>query len=159
LDPELTALCHAPLPLVTQVLEYFTHGGVPNLVNLLRCLSDNILLTGHGYEPPTPLARDGLYHPDTPDVLTLSEWEDRFHLAGRPTVGILFYRAHWMAQNVAPIDALIRRVEALGANALAVFCYSLKDDPTQEDGVPAVFRQFLIGEDGKARVDVVISTL
>ncbi|MDR3634582.1 MAG: hypothetical protein P4L84_12315, partial [Isosphaeraceae bacterium] len=30
LDPELTALCHAPLPLVTQVLEYFTQGGVPN---------------------------------------------------------------------------------------------------------------------------------
>ena len=48
-DPELTALCHAPLPLVTQVVEYFTQGGVPTLVNLLRCLSDNLLLTGLGY--------------------------------------------------------------------------------------------------------------
>ena len=73
LDPELTALCHAPLPLVTQVLEYFTQGGVPNLVNLLRCLSDNVLLTGLGYDPPTPLPRDGLYHPDAPDGLTLDD--------------------------------------------------------------------------------------
>ncbi len=77
LDPELTALCYAPLPLVTQVFEYFTQGGVANLVNLLRCLSDNVLLTGLGYEPPTPLPRDGLYHPDAPDGLTLDAWNGR----------------------------------------------------------------------------------
>ena len=159
LDPELTALCHAPLPLVTQVLEYFTQGGVPNLVNLLRCLSDNLLLTGHGYEPPTPLPRDGLYHPEVPDGLTLDAWRERFAHPDRPTIGILFYRAHWMAQNVAPIDALIREVEGRGGNPLAVFCYSLKDDPDDEGGVPAVFRQFLRDEHGRARVDVLISTL
>jgi cobaltochelatase CobN len=159
LDPELTALCHAPLALVTQVLEYFTQGGVANLVNLLRYLSDNVLLTGLGSEPPAPLPRDGLYHPDAPDGLDLVAWQSRFAQPGRPTVGILFYRAHWMAHNVAPIDALVRRVEALGAQALAVFCYSLKDDPDQEGGVPAVFRDYLIDEHGRARVDVVISTL
>src|SRR4051812_19365575 len=159
LDPELTALCHAPLPLVTQVLEYFTQGGVPNLVHLLRCLSDNLLLTGHGYDPPTPLPRDGLYHPDAPDGLTLDAWQAHLARPDRPTIGILFYRAHWMAHNVAPIDALIREVEGLGGNALAVFCYSLKDDPEQEGGVPAVFRQFLRDERGRTRVDVLVSTL
>ena len=46
-----------------------------------------------------------------------------------------------MASNVAPIDALIRQVEARGGNPLAVFCYSLKDDPDQEGGVPAVFQR------------------
>ena len=75
---ELTALCHAPLPLVTQAFEYLTQGGVTNLLNLLRCLSDNLLLTGLGYEPPTPLPRDGLYHPDAPDGLTLEDWSARF---------------------------------------------------------------------------------
>ncbi|MCA1684867.1 MAG: cobaltochelatase subunit CobN, partial [Planctomycetia bacterium] len=155
----MTSLCHAPLPLVTQVFEYFTQGGVSNLVNLLRCLSDNVLLTGLGYEPPTPLPRDGLYHPDSPDGLTLGAWKQRFSRPDRPTVGILFYRAHWMANNVAPIDALIRKVESLGANPFAIFCYSLKDDPDQSDGVPAVFHDFLIDEAGAARVDVIISTL
>jgi cobaltochelatase CobN len=159
LDPELTALCHAPLPLVTQVLEYFTQGGVANLVQMLRCLSDNLLLTGHGYDPPTPLPRDGVYHPDAPDGLSLEAWHQRFARADRPTIGILFYRAHWMAHNVAPIDALIRQVEARGANALAVFCYSLKDDPAEEGGVPAVFDRFLRNEEGQPRVDVLISTL
>ncbi len=159
LDPELTALCHAPLPLVTQALEYFTQGGVPNLVNLLLCLSDNLLLTGHGYDPPTPLPRDGLYHPDAPDGLTWEDWRSRFARDGRPTIGVLFYRAHWMARNVAPIDALIRTIEERGGNALAIFCYSLKDDPDQEGGVPVVFREFLIDGEGRSRVDVLISTL
>ncbi len=159
LDPELTALCRAPLPLVTQALEYFTQGGVVNLVNLLRCLSDAVLLTGLGYDPPTPLPRDGLYHPDAPDGLSLAEWRARFAQPDRPTIGVVFYRAHWMAQNLAPIDALLRRVEALGANALGVFCYSLKDDPDQADGIPAVFRQFLLDDSGVATVDALISTL
>ncbi len=159
LDPELTALCHAPLPLVTQALEYFTHGGAPNFVNLLRCLSDNLLLTGHGYDPPAALPRDGLYHPEAPDGLTIEEWKQRFAEPDRPTVGILFYRAHWMAQNLAPIDALIARIDALGANPLAVFCYSLKDDPHQAGGLPTVFHDFLIDENGKSRANVLISTL
>jgi cobaltochelatase CobN len=162
LDPELTALCHAPLPLVNQVFEYLTQGGVSNLVHLLRCLSDNLLLTGLGYEPPTPLPRNGLYHPDSPDGLTIDDWRRTHAKPGCPTVGILFYRAHWMANNLAPIDALIRQVEARGANPLAVFCYSLKDDPDRDgdgDGAPAVFHDYLIDESGSPRVDVLISTL
>jgi len=159
LDPELTALCHAPLPLVTQVLEYFTQGGVVNLVNLLRCLSDNVLLTGLGYDPPAPLPRDGLYHPDAPDGLSLAAWQERFPRREVPTVGVLFYRAHWMAQNLAPIDALVRRLETLGVQTLPIFCYSLKDDPDQEGGVPSVFRDYLVDDQGHSRVDVLISTL
>jgi cobaltochelatase CobN len=159
LDPELTALCHAPLPLVTQVLEYFTHGGVANLTNLLRCLSDAVLRTGLGYDPPAPLPREGLYYPDAPDGLSLDEWHQRFAQPDRPTVGIVFYRAHWMAQNVAAIDALVRELESRGANALALFCYSLKDDTGEANGVPALFRDFLIDPTGRSRVDVLISTL
>jgi cobaltochelatase CobN len=159
LDPELTALCHAPLSVVTQVLEYFTQGGVLNLINLLKCLSDHVLLTGLGYDPPTPLPRDGLYHPDAPDGLSMDDWQARFPDSGGPRVGILFYRAHWMAQNLAPIDALVRRLEALGAQPVPVFCYSLKDDPDQEGGIPTVFRDYLVDEHGRSRVDVLISTL
>jgi cobaltochelatase CobN len=160
LDPELASLCHAPLSLVTQILEYFTQGGVPNLVNLLKCLSDNVLLTGLGYDPPVPLPRDGIYHTSAPDVITsYQDWQRRFAKPDRPTIGVLFYRAHWMAQNVAPIDALIERLEARGANALAIFCYSLKDDPDQADGIPPVFRHFLMDSDGKAIVDAIVSTL
>ncbi len=159
LDPELTALCHAPLPLVTQVLEYFAQGGVVNLVNLLRCLSDNVLLTGLGYDPPTPLPREGIYHPDAPDGLSIEDWQARFSRPDRPVIGLAFYRAHWMAQNLAPIDALVRAIEAHGGVPLPVFCYSLKDDPDSEDGIPPVFRKFLMDDAGRSRVDVLVSTL
>lgn len=159
LDPELAALCHAPLPLVTQILEYFTQGGVPNLINLMRCLSDAVLLTGLGYDAPAPLPRDGIYHPDAPEGLSLEQWQARYFDRDRPTIGIVFYRAHWMAQNLAPIDALVQELDRAGANALPIFCYSLKDDPDQEGGVPAVFHQFLRDASGKPRVDVLISTL
>jgi cobaltochelatase CobN len=159
LDPELTALCHAPLPLVTQVFEYFTQGGVSNLANLLRCLSDNLLLTGLGYEPPAALPRDGLYHPDAPDGLSIDDWRARCGTAGRPTLGVLFYRAHWMAGNLAAIDALVRAIEGRGANALAVFCYSLKDDPEADSGAPGVFRRYLMDVNGRPTVDALISTL
>ncbi|MBX6311383.1 MAG: cobaltochelatase subunit CobN, partial [Isosphaeraceae bacterium] len=114
---------------------------------------------GLGYDPPSPLPRDGLYHPDAPDGLSLADWQARFASVDGPTIGLVFYRAHWMAQNLAPIDALIRRIEDLGARPLPVFCYSLKDDPDQEDGIPPVFRRFLKDEDGRARIDVLISTL
>ncbi|HEV3121521.1 MAG TPA: cobaltochelatase subunit CobN, partial [Isosphaeraceae bacterium] len=159
LAPELTALCNAPLPLVSQVLEYFTHGGAPNLVNLLRCLSDNVLLTGLGYDPPTSLPREGIYHPDAPEGLSLDQWQRRHFDRSAPTIGVLFYRAHWMAGNLAPIDAVVRRLESAGANALPLFCYSLKDDAAESDGGPPLFERFLVNEQGQPRVDVLISTL
>src|SRR5262249_881064 len=45
----------------------------------------------------------------------------------RPTIGLLFYRAHWMSGNLAFIDAFVREIEARGANALPVFTSSLKE--------------------------------
>ncbi len=159
LDPELAALGTAPLTLATQTLEYFSRGGVANLTNMLLCLSDCVLMTGYGYEPPTPLPRDGIYHPDADAPITLEDWLHRHRDSARPTIGVVFYRAHWMSGNVAPVDSLVRSIESRGGNALAVFCYSLKDDPEQADGMPALFHDYLIDEQGRSRVDVLISTL
>jgi cobaltochelatase CobN len=46
-----------------------------------------------------------------------------------PTVAILFYRAHQLAGNTAFVDALADAVEALGAQALPVYCASLRTAP------------------------------
>ena len=67
-----------------------------------------------------------------------------------------------MAGNLAPIDALIHRaVEEAGRERRSpIFCYSLKDDPDQEGGVPRRLRRLPAGfRQGKSRVDVLISTL
>jgi cobaltochelatase CobN len=72
---------------------------------------------------------------------------------------VLFYRAHWMAGNLAPIDALVRRIEELGGVPAAGLLLQPEGRPRREGGVPAVFARFLIDERGQSRVDVLISTL
>ncbi|CAM5709834.1 Cobaltochelatase subunit CobN OS=Streptomyces fumanus OX=67302 GN=cobN PE=4 SV=1 [Streptomyces fumanus] len=51
---------------------------------------------------------------------------DRTLQDGRPTVGVLFYRAHELSGNTAFVDTLCQAIEAHGANALPVYCGSLR---------------------------------
>ena len=74
--------------------EYLNHGGVANLTSLLRFLSDEILGTGYGYEPPQPLPQDGIYRPGRMDAVPLEEYRRQHCDPERPTAALLFYRAH-----------------------------------------------------------------
>ncbi|PZG06395.1 cobaltochelatase subunit CobN, partial [Micromonospora craterilacus] len=51
---------------------------------------------------------------------------DRPTYPDRPTIGIVFYRAHALAGNTGFVDVLADAVEAAGGNALPVFCGSLR---------------------------------
>ncbi|MCI0459417.1 MAG: cobaltochelatase subunit CobN [Gemmataceae bacterium] len=120
LDPELAALCTVPLPIADRVLHYCCAGGVDNAAALLRYLSDTFLGTTFGHELPRPLPETGIYHPDHAQLLDRQTW--RAHSRpDAPTVGVAFYRAHWVTGNLAPVDALVRALEQRGLNVLAVF--------------------------------------
>ncbi|HLH84146.1 MAG TPA: cobaltochelatase subunit CobN [Trebonia sp.] len=112
-DAELMALSTVPAGVAAQALAYLREGGPGNLAQLARFLSDTLLLTGHGFEPPAALPAYG----------TLGQ---RAELPERPTVGIVFYRAHAVSGNTAFVDALADAVEASGGNARPVFCGSLR---------------------------------
>jgi cobaltochelatase CobN len=112
-DAELMALSTLPAGVATQALAYLREGGPANLAQLARFLSDTVLLTGEGFDPPVPLPADGVHG-------------KRDQLPGRPTVGIVFYRAHAVSGNIAFADALADAVEAAGANAKPVYCGSLR---------------------------------
>jgi cobaltochelatase CobN len=112
-DAELMGLSTVPAGVATQALAYLREGGPANLAQLARFLSDTIALTGEGFEPPAQLPAHGLHG-------------QRAARPGRPTVGIVFYRAHAVSGNTAFIDALADAVEARGANARAVYCGSLR---------------------------------
>ncbi|MFL6113283.1 MAG: cobaltochelatase subunit CobN, partial [Catenulispora sp.] len=45
---------------------------------------------------------------------------------GRPTVGVLFYRAHELSGHTAFVDTLCEAIGARGANAVPVYCGSLR---------------------------------
>ncbi|AHY46095.1 cobaltochelatase, CobN subunit [Rubrobacter radiotolerans] len=148
-DAELTALSTAPAGTVAAAFEYLRHGGVANTENLLRFVADTLLLEGYGFEPARELPDLGVYHRVLPEGATLRDLLAR-HDRERPTVGVVFYRAHWMAGNTEFVDALVREIEAAGANALPVFAYSLRSEP--DGGVPAL--ALLEG-----RVDALVATV
>ena len=156
LDPELTALSNVGVPVAHEFAAYLQCGGAENYAHGLRFLSDHLLATGFGYEPPRPQPRTGVYHPDihTPPEQALDAWRARRDPT-RPAVGLLFYRAHLLAGNTAFVDAIVRRGEAAGLDVLPVYAYSLKEPG--EGGLPAPFAPFF--RDGTPDVDVVISTM
>ncbi len=126
-DAELTALSSAPSGAVAEAFEYLRWGGVANTANLLRFVADTLLLEGHGFEPPALVPDLGVYHPR---LAAGSSPEDLLALRnpGRPTVGVVFYRTHLLGGNTAFVDALVGALEEAGANALPVYCYSLRAD-------------------------------
>ncbi len=112
-DADLMAASTVPGGVASEALAYLADGGPDNLRELHRFLCDTVLLTGEGFAPPSPTPEFGVHG-------------DRAFRADRPTVGVVFYRAHELSGNTAFVDTLCAAVEARGANALPVFCGSLR---------------------------------
>jgi cobaltochelatase CobN len=121
-DAELTALSTAPAGVVADAFAYLVQGGVENTANLFRFVADTLLREGFGFDPPVALPEEGV-------------WGQRALDPAKPTVGVVFYRTHWMSGNTGFVAALCEAIEAGGANALPVFCYSLRP---RESRVPAL---------------------
>ncbi|WP_412076332.1 cobaltochelatase subunit CobN [Streptomyces xanthophaeus] len=128
-DAQLMEASTVPIGIAAEAHGYLAHGGPANLEQLARFLSDTVLLTGHGFEPPAasptwgPLER-------TPR-----------HTTG-PRVAVLYYRAHQMSGNTAFVHTLCEAIEAQDAQALPLYVSSLRTpEPellTELEGVDAV---------------------
>ncbi len=119
-DPALSSRSSVPLTDVDQVWRYFTEGGVGNFRNLLGFLADRYLDQPQIVESPQPIPRVGLY----PFPVFKIE---------HPRVGIVFYRAHYLAGNTEPIDALCQTLIDLNLTPVPVFISSLRDPDVQLD--------------------------
>jgi cobaltochelatase CobN len=113
LDRELAEASSVPLPVLLGAFEYLVQGGAKNLEQFLRFVSDRVLGTEHGFEPAEII----------PECATFGSRET---LPGRPTVAVIFYRAHLVAGNTRFVDELCDAIEAAGANAVALYSYSLR---------------------------------
>jgi len=150
-DPELTASSTVSVPVLHDAYSYFRAGGSANMAHLLRFLSDHLLTTGFGYNAPQAQPKHGIYHPRLNGDTSLQGWLTQANLS-RPTVGILFYRSHWISGNSDFIDALIDEIEQRGGNALPVFTGSLKQT-IERDGIkwPVAFEFFELPETSQVR--------
>ncbi|GAA2553269.1 cobaltochelatase subunit CobN [Pseudonocardia hydrocarbonoxydans] len=116
-DAELMAASTVPAGVTAEALAYLAAGGTTNMAELHRFLSDTVLLTGEGFAAPEP----------TPEFGVLGA---RPRDPARPTVGVVFYRAHALSGNTAFVETLCDAIEERGANALPVFCASLRQADT-----------------------------
>ncbi len=143
LDPELMARSTVGVPLAHLLSAYFQCGGARNVADGLLCLSDHLLLTGWGYEPPRELSRHGRYEPTGAPAPA----------EAKGTVGILFYRAHLLSGNTDFVDALAQALAERGLAARAVYTQSLKE--SGPDGAPLALG--LLAADGP--LDALVCTL
>jgi len=118
LDPDLVTHSTVSLTAVNQLWRYFTEGGVENTIHALQFVADNYLQTNFNPPPPQSVPRVGLY-----------PWDSG--KSGYPQVGILFYRAHYLAANTLPIDALCQALAARNLEPVPIFVSSLRDEEVQ----------------------------
>lgn len=122
-DAELMELSTVPANVAAQAHQYLAEGGADNLRELSWFLSDTVLLTGHGFEPPAHLPTWGVLRTRAP--FAHPEVRER-RTGAEPTIAVLYYRAQHLAGNVDYIHALCDAIEAKGARALPIYCASLR---------------------------------
>ncbi len=115
-DADLTERSTVPAGIAVQAHVYLAQGGTRNLANLHSFLSDTVLMTGAGFEPPA----------------SIPAWGELDRVAGpgpdtaAPTVVVLYYRAQHLAGNTGYVQALCAAVEVAGGRPLPLYCASLR---------------------------------
>src|SRR3954463_9162177 len=112
-DAELMELSTVPMGVATEAHGYLARGGPDTLPQLPRFLSDTVLLTGEGFEPPAVAPDWGVL--ERPGALT-----------DGPRIAVLYYRAHHLAGNTAFAESRCSAIEDAGGQALPVFTSSLR---------------------------------
>lgn len=114
-DAELMECSTVPGGVAADAHNYLAAGGPRNLLQLHNFLSDTVLLTGKGFEPPVEMPSWGELERHACPVPD-----------DAPTVAVVYYRAQHLAGNTAYIDALCTAIEGKGARALPIYCASLR---------------------------------
>jgi cobaltochelatase CobN len=123
-QPDPALISHSTLAIaeVNQAWRYFLEGGVENMINLLGWVAHHGISAEFSYAPPQSVPLVGVYPFPVPPSVNAS-----------PKVGIVFYRAHYLAGNLAPIDALCQAISDRGLCPIPVFVSSLRDVDVQAD--------------------------
>ena len=126
-DAELMGHSSVPIGVAADAHRYLAEGGPINLAQLHGFLSDTVLLTGEGFDPPT--------------VIPVWGWADRAETANdaleddRLRIGVLYYRAHEVSGNAQFAHDLADAIDAVNipgggdAVGLPIFSSSLRAAP------------------------------
>ncbi len=121
-DAELMSHSTVPVGTAAEAHAYLAQGGALNLAQLHAFLSDTVLLTGEGFDPPHVVPEWGFGTRPSREGAPASV----------PRVGVLYYRAHEASGNSAFAHALADAVDATGeAVGVPIFSSSLRSAPDE----------------------------
>ncbi|MFC4059058.1 cobaltochelatase subunit CobN [Planomonospora corallina] len=113
-DAALMSLSAERLGAPAEAHRYLAQGGPANLANLHAFLTDTVLLTGVGFEPPAVIPDWGRPERTSPP-------------GDLPRIGVLYYRAHETSGNNAFAHALADAIDATGeAAGIPLYVSSLR---------------------------------
>ncbi|OBQ40104.1 MAG: cobalamin biosynthesis protein CobN [Anabaena sp. MDT14b] len=118
-DPDLISKSTVSQEIVQKIWQYFQEGGIENFFNALQFITDTVLSTAFNPPAPQSVPRVGLYE--------RSQEKKEEERKNQPKVGILFYRAHYLAGNTKVIDALCNALVEKNLQPVPVFVSSLRE--------------------------------
>ena len=119
-DPNLFSHSTVALAEVDRIWQYFREGGADNYTNLLKYIGNCYLNQSYESDLPECVPRIGIYGEFPPDKIDSG-------------VGILFYRAHYLAGNTKVIDALSQALIQRNLTPLPIFVSSLREPDVQKE--------------------------
>ena len=129
---ELMELSSVPIGVAAEAHRYLAEGGPDNLRQLHAFLSDTVLLTGEGFEPPQVLPQWGFAARPGSSADAVAVTEGVRTRVEKPRIGVLYYRAHEASGNTAFAHALADAVDATGhAVGVPIFAGSLRSAPDE----------------------------
>ncbi|VXD12873.1 Aerobic cobaltochelatase subunit CobN [Planktothrix serta PCC 8927] len=122
-DPDLISHSTVSLSIVNQIWCYLTEGGVDNFTNALLLISNHIFNKNYPIIPPVTIPKVGYY-----------QWNSNIKTDNYiASVGILFYRAHYLSGNLDPIDSLCQALVKYQLKPIPIFISSLRDPDLQTE--------------------------
>ncbi|MEC4814381.1 MAG: cobaltochelatase subunit CobN, partial [Scytonema sp. PMC 1069.18] len=125
-DPNLISHSNVSLKEVNCIWQYFNEGGVKNYLNSLKFIATTFLDRPYTFNPPQPVPRVGIYSP--PDNIHTQAHHPDQQIG---VIGIIFYRAHYLAGNTSAIDALCQALAQRNLAAVPIFVSSLREPDVQ----------------------------
>lgn len=142
-DPDLVSHSSVSLSRVHQLWRYFTEGGIHNCVQALQFIAHHHFGVTVIPTPPQTVPRIGLFSGFAPQAQSCSALS---------RVGILFYRAHYLAGNVDAIATLSQALIPQNLLPVPIFVQSLQDPDVQAELVQ------LLNPPDQAGIDLLLNT-
>ena len=135
-----------------EVQAYFRNLNVKNLRNMIYKVVHDVLNPSVTYRPPEILPPSGVFYPGAPHLFktfgAFRRWyrgRPSFRGDAAPWVGVMIFKSSLGRGQKQPIQVIVRRLETNGFNVCVVF------------GMAKDALKYLLGPDGKARVDLILA--